>query len=80
MLTAILSHFSYNLQCLGTLDALVEAHVGDDICIVGDFNADPRRYSRFGVALRKFVEECHLSIADQMLTVTVIIYYHDLQI
>ena len=30
------------LQCLGTLKAFVEAHVGDDICIVGDFNVDPR--------------------------------------
>ena len=48
------------LQCLGTLKVFVEAHGGDGICIVGDFNADPRKHSRFGIALREFVEECHL--------------------
>ena len=56
------------LQCLETLNAFIEAHVGDDLCIVGDFNADPRRYSGFGVSLREFVEKCHLCIAVQLLS------------
>ena len=45
----------------------METHVGDNICILGDFNADPKRETRFGKVLRDFVEESHMPVADQLL-------------
>lgn len=55
------------MQCLAALRCFVESHAGENICIVGDFNADPQLSTRFGCALSQFVEDCQLVVADQFL-------------